>query len=97
MLDEGLEGGIPVKFLPAAIVEGNFYDLAGAFRIVKGQIGKPVVNIEPVASSAAAPAVALASGRRSIFISSTRATAHKVYMLIYEETPLYGVDSRNYD
>jgi hypothetical protein len=45
MFNKGLKGGIPVKFLPAAVIEGDFYDLAGAFRIVKRQVGKPVVNI----------------------------------------------------
>jgi hypothetical protein len=89
VLDESLKGGISVKFFPASIIKRYFYDLAGAFRIVKRQIGKPVVNIEPVAPSATAPSVAFASGRRAVFISSTRATAHNLYMLIYEETPFY--------
>jgi hypothetical protein len=45
MFDKGLKGSVPEKFLPAAVIEGYFYDLAGAFGVVKRQVGKPVVNI----------------------------------------------------
>jgi hypothetical protein len=45
MFDKGLQGGIPVEFLPASIIKRDFYDLAGAFGVMKGEICEPIMNI----------------------------------------------------
>jgi hypothetical protein len=68
-----LQGAISEEIFSAAVVETDFHNPAGTFRIAKGQVGQPIVHIEAIATAGAASAIALASIG---FAGPTRGTSH---------------------
>jgi hypothetical protein len=52
-----MNSGIPEEIFTAAIVETDLNSLAGTRRVAKRKVGKPVMNIHPVAASCAATAI----------------------------------------
>jgi hypothetical protein len=58
------------------LIKAYFYHPTPAFRIAERQVRQPVMHIQPVASTGAASAIALATGRFTPFGCSTIATPH---------------------
>ena len=72
---EDLKRVVPVEVFSAAVVERHFNDPAGSLGIAEWQVGQPIMNIEPVATTCSAAAIALATAWFT-FICSTRSTSH---------------------
>jgi len=69
-------GRIPVKFFAASIIETDLDNAAPALRIAEGQVGQPVMYIQPVTSPAAASTITFTA--RGFPIGRTTITASHI-------------------